>query len=637
MLRTLAETCGVTTTHIDGLGQEVQASDEAMLAVLRALGVAIDDAGDAEAILAEREALRPPLAPPCLAGEEGQPLSLPLSGEGPQPYRCVLHLEDGEVRTFEGALGDLQVTDSGFQLPLGALASGYHRVLSESGSETTTTYLFIAPEQRFGAPGGARRLGLFAPLYAIRGERDYGVGDFSDLGELMTWASKQGVDFVGTLPLSAGNYRESFQTSPYSPVSRLFWNEIYLDVDKLAQQFPSSHLSELVGHPRFQTERTRLAELDLVDYKSTAEAKSRLLYRIAETAWEQQPEVFEALLSAQPELHSYAAFRATMEACGTTYHHWLPAQRAGDLSAATYDQDDYRYHVFVQWAAEEQLSALSEADCSLYLNLSVGAGGASYDVWRHQESFVSGVDVGAPPDALFAGGQNWALPPLHPELSRHNGHQYFADCVRANMRHAGMLRIDHVMGLHRLYWVPSELGATEGLYVRYPADELYAILRIEAERNQCVLVGEDLGTVPASVRPAMQAAGMHGLYVGQFSVQGGDDGWPGLLPAPATSFASLNTHDTPTFAGWFATTDLQCDPNHLMKTWTETLAAGPAAAVVVTLEDLWLEALPQNQPGTGEEEPNWRRRFQRSLEEIVLGDEPGAWLRHLRTLRSPTS
>ncbi len=619
-LRKLAESCGVTTSHVDGLGQEVRPCDEAILAALRALGIPIEESKDAAATLADREARPPSLAPPCLAGETETALSVPLGGAG--RYRSQLHLEDGSEHVLEGS----------HTLTLPHLPSGYHQVSVERGGERSNTHLLIAPVQRFGAPGTRRSLGLFAPLYAIAGEQDYGVGDFSGLAQLMQWASEQGVDFLGTLPLSAANYREDFQTSPYSPVSRLFWNEIYLDVAALAKQFPSEHLSELLEHPRIATERERLAELPLIDYKKTSELKSRLLYRIADAAWKKIPQALENFVTENQELHSYAAFRATMEITGTTYHHWPEAQRLGNLGGATYDEDDYRYHVFVQWAAEQQLTALSDIACELYLDLSVGAGGASYDVWRHQHSFVSGIDVGAPPDALFRGGQNWALPPLHPQRARQNGHEYFTECVRANMRHAGMLRIDHVMGLHRLYWVPSELGATEGLYVRYPAEELYAILRIEAGRNQCALVGEDLGTVPDSVRPAMSNAGMHRLFVGQFSIQEGGHG-PSLAPAPEDAVASLNTHDTPTFAGWFEAADMPGNPEHLMKRWTESLATGPASAVVVTLEDLWLEVLPQNQPGTGAEEPNWRRRLARSLKEITLAEEPGAWLRHLRSLR----
>ena len=308
------------------------------------------------------------------------------------------------------------------------------------------------------------------------------------------------------------------------------------------------------------------------------------------------------------------------------------------LLEGEYDQENYRYHLFAQWAADQQLTALGQKECKLYLDLSVGVVGSSFDVWRYQDSFVRGMDVGAPPDGLFEAGQNWALPPLHPERSRNTGHEYFSKCVRTHMRHAGMLRIDHVMGLHRLYWVPRDHAASDGLYVRYPADELYAILLIESQRAQCVLVGEDLGTVPEAVRPAMERAGMHRLFVAQFATEWREseqDGVEllGLERPPDSAVASLDTHDTPTFAGWFATTDLAVDPEELMHAWTEELASGLAAALVVTLEDLWLEPMPQNRPGAGSEVPNWRRRIARPLAEIVADPDLAGWLREVSALR----
>jgi 4-alpha-glucanotransferase len=197
-----------------------------------------------------------------------------------------------------------------------------------------------------------------------------------------------------------------------------------------------------------------------------------------------------------------------------------------------------------------------------------------------------------------------------------------------------MLRIDHVMGLHRLYWVPSDLAATEGLYVSYPADELYAILLIESQRQECVLVGEDLGTVPEVVRPAMEAAGIHGLYVGQFSTEWRpEQQFLGLQRPSGSAVASLDTHDTATFGGWFDTTDLSIDPMTLMRAWTEELASGPAAALVITLEDLWLEREPQNRPGTGPEKPNWRHRIVRPLDEITADPDLNAWLQEVSRLR----
>lgn len=634
-LRDLAEECGITTSHVDGLGRHIEATDASMLAVLRALGVEIDSPDQADAIRESRAQRAHALVQPCLATVADQNCQLALHGAGDQPFVATLRLESGGTQNFEGVLGELEQWDAGFLLSLGELPAGYHRVSVQCGDREATCHLLAAPSTAYGAPGSKKSWGLFAPLYALRGSQDYGVGDLACLGRMMDWASSLGASFVGTLPLLASNYKEDFQTSPYSPVSRLFWNEIYLDLQSLGDTYASEELSSLLALEETQNVGRALSELSLVDYAGSSAFRRKILSCIAKTAWQNDAATLERALREQPELHRYAAFRAMAETTGKTWPKWPEQQAKGTLDEGDYDQDIYRYHVFAQWAADRQLATLADKDCNLYLDLSVGAAGSSYDVWRYQETFVKGIDVGAPPDGLFAGGQNWALPPLHPEGSREQGHEYFARCVRAHMRHSGMLRIDHVMGLHRLYWVPSELGATEGLYVRYPADELYAILLIESHRQKSLLVGEDLGTVPDSVRPAMERAGMHRLYVGQFSTEWREhEQFLGLEQPPESAIASLDTHDTATFAGWFDTTDLKVEAEALMRAWTEELASGPAAGLVVTMEDLWLEREPQNRPGTGQEEPNWRRRIARSLDEIFADEHIVGWLRYLSDLRS---
>lgn len=629
-LRDLAAHCGVTTSHVDGLGREIEANDASMLAVLRALGVAIEKPEEADAILEQRRKAPPPLVPPCLAAAADAECFLPVQCKPGDALALSLVLESGPARGWAVGISEEQ-GEGPAMLSLGKLPVGYHRVTVREGGREASCALLAAPAKAHGAPGSSKSWGLFAPLYALRGAQDYGVGDLACLRELMDWATDLGASFVGTLPLLAANYREDFQSSPYSPVSRLYWNELYLDLAALGERYPSSELAKLLAADETRDLAKHLSELALVDYAGTSSLRRSILVCIANTAWEQEEDRFQELAIAEPELHHYACFRAATETSGTTWPSW----KASALDELVYDEQAYRYHLFAQWALDQQLGDLARHQCDLYLDLSVGVSGSSFDVWRYQDDFVSGIDVGAPPDGLFEGGQNWALPPLHPERSRQQGHEYFARCVRAHMRHAGMLRIDHVMGLHRLYWVPSELGATEGLYVQYPADELYAILLIESQRQKCVLVGEDLGTVPDSVRPAMEAAGIHGLYVGQFSTEWRPQQQFLGLQRPSTSaVASLDTHDTATFAGWFQTTDLSIEPASLMRAWTEELASGPAAALVITLEDLWLELEPQNRPGTGPEQPNWRHRIAKALPEITADPALSTWLREVSRLRT---
>jgi 4-alpha-glucanotransferase len=327
-----------------------------------------------------------------------------------------------------------------------------------------------------------------------------------------------------------------------------------------------------------------------------------------------------------------------------------------------------RYHQYVQLVAEDQLGEISGARGSvpavrrpgtgLYLDFPLGVSPGGYDTWRYRDAFAHDASVGAPPDVFFSRGQDWGFPPTHPERQREDGYTYLRAALRNLLRHAGSLRIDHVMGLHRLYWVPPGSDARDGVYVQYRAAELYAILALESHRAGAAVVGEDLGTVPRYVQQAMARHGILRSYVLQLAPLAGSVGRP-----PPLSVASLNTHDLPTFAGFWQGLDIEdrlakglLDPKDVRKERSERarqrkllrgalreagaardahpgeaiaaalryLAASPSRMVVVNLEDLWGEAEPQNRPGTGLDQPNWRRKASRPLEsfrsdEAVLG------------------
>jgi 4-alpha-glucanotransferase len=281
-----------------------------------------------------------------------------------------------------------------------------------------------------------------------------------------------------------------------------------------------------------------------------------------------------------------------------------------------------------------------------------------YDVWRQRDAFALDASGGAPPDAFFTRGQNWGFPPIHPEGLRRDGYRYYIHCLRHHLSYARMLRIDHVMGLHRSYWVPAGFAAGEGVYVRYPAQEFYAVLNLESHRHRARIVGENLGTVPPYVNSAMARHGVSGMYVSQFVVR--PDARNAFEPPAPHTIASLNTHDTPTFAGFYAGGDIDDRlalgllgeeegrqehslraaqraalvsslsagtgfegdrPEAVLRAWLFALARSAADFLLVNLEDLWLEPLPQNVPGTWDERPNWQRKARYSLEEIRLMPE----------------
>ena len=307
----------------------------------------------------------------------------------------------------------------------------------------------------------------------------------------------------------------------------------------------------------------------------------------------------------------------------------------------------------------------------LYLDLPVGVHGAAYDVWRERALFAEGASAGAPPDTFFTKGQDWGFPPLKPEALREQGYAYLVACLRHHLEHAGVLRLDHVMQLYRLFWIPQGLEAKDGVYVRYPAEELLAVLALESHRYQALLVGENLGTVPPEVNAALERRGVLGMYVMQYELA---PGAPGLeRTPPAATVASLNTHDMPPFKAFWegldiadrqelglldeeqarvererreATRrelealvrprDLQDEPpdvQEVLRRLLERLAASPARLMLVNLEDLWGETEPQNVPGTTDERPNWRRKARLGFEELSTDPEVLATLRRVDELR----
>jgi 4-alpha-glucanotransferase len=384
---------------------------------------------------------------------------------------------------------------------------------------------------------------------------------------------------------------------------------------------------------------------------------------------------FRQFVASHAQLADYARFRATTERQRTSWPSWPQRLRSGTLKAGDYDPAAERYHQYAQWIAEEQMDQLAgrrNGGAGLYLDFPLGVHPHSYDVWRHREQFASQVSTGAPPDTLFRKGQNWGFPPPHPDRMRQDSYAYWIACLRHQFRHTGWLRLDHVMGLHRLFWIPEGLEARQGVYVRYPAEELYAILSLESHRTKTILVGEDLGTVPKEVTHTMQERGLKPMYVLQYEAT--PEAKACLRPVPATAVASLNTHDMPPFAAFWKGSDIRehteigmFDPaeaarqmedrrkvrralqqfllgrtkpkasvglREMFQACQEWLAASRAKMVLINLEDLWLESEPQNVPGTHRERPNWQRKARFSFEQFSRDKAIASLLQAIVRLRA---
>lgn len=469
--------------------------------------------------------------------------------------------------------------------------------------------------RRTRAPALRRDWGVFLPLYALQTERNLGVGDLTDLEALLGWTDKLGGRVVATLPLFAAFLDEPYDPSPYSPVSRLFYNELYVDPERAPEFERSAPARELATSDAVRAEAQRLRAEPLVDHRAAYALKREIIDALAQTFFDDGAGRLPAFLDAEPLAADYAAFRGR-----------------GDQAAE-------RFHLYAQLLAHEQLAATSGAHtgAGLMLDLPLATHPDGFDVHRFADAFVAGVNVGAPPDDFFEGGQDWGARPIHPQ----RGAELFAMTVRKLMRTAAAVRIDHVMGLHRQYWIPQGMPADRGVYVRFPAAELYDVLVAEANRTGTTIVGEDLGTVPAAVRATMRRRGLLSTYVLQFRTSDA-----GVEPPPRDSAACLNTHDMEPFAAFWdglpserrrkveASVGGGGGAQAAAEAALRYLARSDAALVLVNLEDLWGERRPQNEPGTTTvQRPNWQRKAHLAFERFAADPEVLSTLAEIASLR----
>ncbi len=675
-LRRLARFRGVQTAYFDIRHQRRAPSPETLLAVLRALGeplAKLQDAGEAVR-RAEAEAWARICPPVCVAWDGAAlPLELRVPSEDRDARAWIrVVLNSGDTLEAGCDLSAISAVSSGTgpagscvtkKVPLPwTLPPGYHSLRVEIGSAEGAATIVSAPSCAWSAPGGnGRGWGIFLPLYALRSRRNLGTADLTDLRALMDWVARMGGDVVGTLPLLSACDPEPFNPSPYSPSSRLAWNEFYLDL-ACAPGFAECRVAgEMLASPAFREEVDRLRGEAAVDYRRAAALRRPVLEALAEAFFRKDPAAradFRRFVSEHPLIGDYARFRAAWDTIRSPWPTWRAPLRDGVLRDGDFEAAAERYHLYAQWALHLQLQELSAGTRKLlYLDLPLGTSYDGYDVWRRRDLFALQASAGAPPDDFFTRGQDWGFPPLHPERVRDDGHAYFRACIANQLRYAGILRIDHVMGLHRFFWIPTGAAPADGTYVRYPAEEMYAVLCLESHRHRARVVGEDLGTVPPYVRPAMARHGLRRMFVVQYDLAPNPGSAVGRIPK--RSLACLNTHDMPPFAAFAEGRDIDdrvslgllegeeaCSEKAARQALTRALSeflrkrgrlpraggnpgqeallraclsylAGSAAeTVIVGLEDLWLEQVPQNTPGTSSERPNWMRKSRYSLEEI---------------------
>jgi 4-alpha-glucanotransferase len=660
----LAAAHGVATEYWDWRGRHVVQPAETVTAVLAALGVPADAPARALAELERRRWER--LLPPCLVTRRGRPARFEVHVDDGAPVEVWVELETGGVRPVTQVdnwepprdYGGRSIGEASFVAP-GDLPLGYHRLCARSGDLAGWAALIVTPAW-LGLPErvGERQLwGTAVQLYSVRSERSWGVGDLADLADLAAWTAGRGGDFVLVNPMHAAQPVPPLEPSPYLPTSRRFGNPLYLRVEAIPEY---AYLST-AGQQAARDARESLAPLltaDRIDRDTAWAAKLsalRRVYAVPRSAG--RALAYRAYLSREGDgLVDFATWAALVQEHGTDWRSWPPSLRHPTspevLAYREAHAGEVDFQCWLQWVLAEQLdgtqAAARRAGATLGVlhDLAVGVHHSGADSWALQDVLADGVEVGAPPDAFNQVGQNWQQPPWRPDRLAELGYAPFRDMVRAVVRHAGGVRVDHVIGLFRLWWIPAGHAPSEGTYVRYDHEALVGILALEAHRAGALVVGEDLGVVEPSTRAYLRERGILGTSILWFEEDYDGDGGP--LPAERWReycLAAVTTHDLPPTAGYLAGEHIRLRerlglltrplPEELAadaesrEGWLSALRAArllpgnadeeatiaalhrfltltPCRLLAVALPDLVGDRRTQNQPGTLEEYPNWR-------------------------------
>jgi len=700
-LRRLAEYVGIMPEYFEVTGERHDTSDDTRRVLLAALGfdAATDDAArqSLERLVDEEAAeLIPPVRVVRRSSTAARAIDvrLPPGADHSGAWRLEVELESGERFVVDGSWAGGPTLE--IALPID-VPLGYHHVrvsiASSTGAGSNEQTLIVVPD-RCVLPsdivGENGAFGLIANLYTVRTNSNWGVGDLSDLGALAEWGASVGADFVGINPLHALLNR-GMDVSPYSPVSRLFRNPIYLDVEQVPELADAPTVAERLASPEFAEQVEALRETHAVRYEQVMGVKGLALdalhnvfTTLVRGSGSERDLAYEAYTAANdPGLTRFATWMAIAESAGFGPN-WLewPLEFHDPLGEAvrefaTRHQHRIDFHRWIQFEIDRQLGiAASRARAAgmrigLYPDVAIGTSPCGADTWAFPELFVRDAAVGAPPDPYAPQGQNWGLPPISPRALRRDGYQYFVSLVRSGFRHAGALRIDHVLGFFRLFWIPNGRTGAEGAYLRYPTDDLLGILALESVRHNAIVVGEDLGTVPDEVPPALARWGVLSSKVLQFERDRGGE-YRSSWSYPPLCLATADTHDMISIAGFWNGHDIEIrravgliesddearraheersrDRDALLRRLADEhvlpspnaprfasdlrgavhafLCRSTAQLVGIALDDLTGELEPVNVPGVGQDRyPSWTRKMRDTLETMMASDDVRAALR----------
>ncbi|MCC6139638.1 MAG: 4-alpha-glucanotransferase [Nitrospira sp.] len=739
LLYLLSDRAGIAADYHDIAGTRHVTTDETRRAILSAMGFrATDRAGLIDSLIAWDQ--RPWVQgcdPVCVVrtGQAPREWSLHVpcepSGDGQLSVHWKVSGERGETHGEwkEGpgipihevrSIQDRRYVRLAFPVPHD-LPIGYYdaKVWVQGGPEPVEFQfrLIVAPARCYvpeSFHAGRRTWGLALQLYSLRSEQNWGIGDFGDLSRVVEWVGAQlGAGVIGLNPLHALKNTRPYHISPYSPSSRLYLNEIYIDIDRVVEAKAAPDVQSRLADPAFREQLAKARTSEYVDYEAVAALKRTVLdlcYRafLRDNFEGMEPDLkpatargrlFQSYIQQEgTPLADYALFQALEEERHASEPHavvwadWPEGYRAPASEAVAEfkrrQMERVRFFQYVQWLAAEQLIAVggqagaAGMPLGLYHDLALGSDRYGADGWRFQEVLAHQADCGAPPDAFAPEGQNWGLSPFDPVKLRSSGYQFFIELLRMNLRYGGAIRIDHVMALFRLFWIPRGLPASMGTYVHYPADDLLAILALESVRAETLVIGEDLGTVPDWVRDRLGAAGVLSYRVLYFE-RNGDGSLKSPSVYPAQSLSVVTTHDLPTLSGYWEGTDIETraalglggteearrgafaerhmdkgrllaalrsegllpdglsdDPSQSPVMTTELAAAlhlylarTPSWVVLANVEDVIGQRAQTNVPGTVDQHPNWSRKLTATVEQMAQDSRFASLAAQLRSAR----
>ncbi len=726
LITELADLCGIVPEYWDIFGNKKIASPETKKAVLRAMNISTDSdeeirreielcrtgdwkrfVGPVHVLSVHEQPLRIPLHLPVEEGQEAG-ITLSWSIENEDDPSGVSRADFREKRLEDIPVEEVREIDGIRYIKIFLIDDrhrdiGYYRLTIECrhpGKKSPAAQKACQKQSKIVlAPDGCylpeelesgRAWGISLNLYSIRSAGNWGIGDFADLKKTIAWVAGLHGDCVGINPLHAIPNTKPFGISPYSPISRLYKNYIYLDMGNVAEVVESKKILRQIASKKFQKELQEARQSGLIDYEKIAGLKEKVLRQAFEIFYSRQylrntarSQDFQAYAREEGSiLETFALFMALRDYFHKTntiyaWTDWPEAYHRMSGEAVTAFRKSHAkevlYYQYLQWLIDSQLREIAEEaknqrmKIGLYHDLAVGSIGGGSDAWNYRDVIAGDADLGAPPDDFNINGQNWGFPPFIPAKMREIGYELFIQTIRKNMKYGGAIRIDHALGLFRLFWVPKGMQPEDGAYVSCPSEDLVRIIALESVRNKTVVIAEDLGTIGEHVRETLQRYTMLSYRLFYFERNYPDPSFLAPEKYPDLALCAVTTHDLPTLYGYWSGRDLQVkkqlglfhddtqwqkyleererdkklilsamksvraipdtypsDPAWIPEMTPELcnavykfLSFTPCKLLMVSLDDILGTQDQQNMPGTVDEHPNWMQKTPASLDDIT--------------------